>query len=150
MMRPIIVRLHSYNDRKAVWSARSALKYESISINENFAAEVEYIILIYAILKSAIHSIRFERKTFTYCDTIVQCNQSYSIEDLHKLPHDLHPSNLSKKENDQWLISGDILSQHNYLYKLTRVNSFIMTLNLIPQKQHISILRQRECMIRHV
>ena len=50
---PIIVRFQSYNDRKAVWSARSALKNESISINENFAAEVEYkMILIYPILKA--------------------------------------------------------------------------------------------------
>ena len=46
-------------------------------------------------------------------DTIVLNNQSYSVEDLHKLPHDLHPSNLSKKENDQWLIFGGILSQYN-------------------------------------
>ena len=32
---------------------------------------------------------------------------------LHKLQHDLHPSNLSKKENDKWLIFGGILSHYN-------------------------------------
>ena len=34
--RPIIVGFHSYNDRKVVSSAQSALKNESISINKNF------------------------------------------------------------------------------------------------------------------
>ena len=112
--RPIIVRFHSYNDRKVVWSARSALKNESISINENFAAEVEYRRrLLYSILKAAKQSSRFEGKAFINGDTRVLNNQSYSVEDLHKLPHDLHPSNLSK--NDQWLIFGGILIQYNCL-----------------------------------
>ena len=38
---------------------------------------------------------------------------SYNVEDQHKLPHNLQPSNLSKKENDQWLIFGGILIQYN-------------------------------------
>ena len=114
--RPIIVRFHSYNDRRVVWSARSALTNESISINENFAAEVEYRRrLLYPILKAAKQSNRFEGKAFINGDTLVLNSQSYSVEDLHKLPHDLHPSNLSKKENDQWLIFGGILSQYNCL-----------------------------------
>ena len=94
---PIIVRFHSYTDRKAVWSAQSALKNESISIN---VAEVEYRRrLLYRILKAAKQSSRFERKAFINGDTLVLSNhnQSYSVEDLHKLPHDLHPSDLSKK-----------------------------------------------------
>ena len=96
--RPIIVRFHSYNDRRVVWSARSALKNESISINENFAAEVEYRRrLIYPILKAAKQSSRFEGKAFINGDTLVLNNQPYSVEDLHNLPHDLHPSNLIKK-----------------------------------------------------
>ena len=105
--RPIIIRFHSYNDRKAVWYTRSALKNGSISINENFTAEVEYRRrLLYYILKAAKQSIRFEGKAFINGDTFVLNNQSYSVEDLHKLPHD--PSNLSKKENDQWFIFGCI------------------------------------------
>ena len=101
--RPIIVRFHSYNDRKVVWSARSALKNESISINENFAAELEYRRrLPYHIMKAAKQSRRFEGKAFINGDTLVPNNQLSNVEDLHiKLPHDLHPSNLSKKENDQ-------------------------------------------------
>ena len=97
-------------------NARSALKNESISINENFAAEVEYRRrLLYPILKAAKQSSRFEGKAFINGDTLVLNNQSYSVEDLHKLPRDLHPSNLSKKENDQWLIFSSILSQYNCL-----------------------------------
>ena len=70
---------------------------KSISINENFAAEVEYRrILLYPILKYAKQSRRFEGKAFTNGDTLVLNNQSYSVEDLHKLPHDVHFSNLSK------------------------------------------------------
>ena len=115
-MAPIIVRIHSYNDQKSVWSARSALKNEYISINENFAAEVEYRRrLLNTLMKAAKQSSRFKRKAFINGDTLVMNNQSYSVEDLHKPPHDLHPSNLSKKENDQWLIFGGILSQHNCL-----------------------------------
>ena len=138
--RPIIVsivRFHSYNDRRVVWSARSALKNESISINKNFAAEVEYRRrLLYPILKAAKQSSRFERKAFINGDTPVLNNQSYNVEDLHKLPHDLHPSNMSKKENDQWLIFGGILSQYNCLSNF--------------YKRKLSILRQPDLMIRHV
>ena len=114
--RHIIVRFQSYNDRKAVWSARSALKNESISINKNFASEVEYRKkIVYPILKAAKQSSRFEGKAFINGDSLVLNNQSNIVEDLHKLPHDLHPSNLSKKENNQWLIFGGILSQYNCL-----------------------------------
>ena len=35
--RPIIVCFHLYNDRKIVWSARSAMKNESISINKHIS-----------------------------------------------------------------------------------------------------------------
>ena len=111
--RAFTVRFHSYNDRKAVWFA---LKNESISIDENSAAEVEYRMRdIYPILKAIKQWSRFERKFFINCDTLVLNNQSYSVDDLHKLPHDLHPLNLCKKENDQWLIFGGILSQCNCL-----------------------------------
>ena len=78
--RPIIVRFQSYNDRKAVWSTRSALKNESISINENFAADVEYRRrLLYPIFKAATQSSRFEKKACingeTTCteQSVVQC-----------------------------------------------------------------------------
>ena len=88
--RPIIVRFHSYNDRKVVCSARFTLKNESISINENFAAKLEYRRrLLYHILKAAKQSSRFEGKAFINGDTLVLINQSYSVEDLHKLPHDM-------------------------------------------------------------
>ena len=71
--RPIIVRFHSYNDRSVVWSARSALKNGSISINENFAAEVEYRRrLLYPILKAAKQSSRFEGKAFINGDTLAK------------------------------------------------------------------------------
>ena len=73
--RPIIVRFHSYNDRKSAWSARAALNNEYISINENFAAEVEYRRrVLYPILKAAKQSRRFERKALINCDTLVVSN----------------------------------------------------------------------------
>ena len=73
--RPIIVRFHSYNERKSVWSARSALKNESISFNENFAAEVEYRRrLLYPIIKAAKQASRFERKAFINGHTLVLNN----------------------------------------------------------------------------
>ena len=62
---PIIVRSHSYNNRKAVWSARSALKKEYISINENFAAEVKYRRrLLYPILRAEKQFSWFEGNAF--------------------------------------------------------------------------------------
>ena len=60
--------------------------------------------LIYTILKAEKQSSRFEGSAFINGDALVLNNQSYSVEDLHKLPHDLHPSNLSKMENDQCFI----------------------------------------------
>ena len=93
----------------------SALKSESILINKKFAAEVEYRKrLLYTILKAAKQTSRFEREAFINGDTLVLNNQSYNVEELHKLLHDLHPSNLSKKD-DQWLIFGGILNQYNCL-----------------------------------
>ena len=41
------------------------------------------------------------------------------VQDLHKLSHDLHPYNLSKKENDQWF--GGILIQYNCLSNFYKI-----------------------------
>ena len=78
--------------------------------------------LLYPIPKAAKQSSRFERKAFIIGDTLVLNNQSYNVEDLDKLPHELHPLNMSKKENDQWLIFGGILSQYNSLSNVYQSN----------------------------
>ena len=51
-MRPIIVRVLDYNNKKLIWNKRFDIIDKTLSISENYATNIEYRMrLLYPILK---------------------------------------------------------------------------------------------------
>ena len=113
--RPVIVRFQSYADRQMVWSKRIHLKNKAFSLHENYANEVEYRRrLMYPILAEAKKSGKYNR-IYLNGDVLRIDGSDYTVDDLNRLPDDLHPSRFSRKENDDCIIFGGIHSSFNFL-----------------------------------
>ena len=79
---------------------------KTLSISENYANNIEYRWrLLYPIVKKAKQSPKYG-KAYIKGDSIIINNSTYSLDNLHKLPNDLHPKQFSYKENKDWLILG--------------------------------------------
>ena len=114
--RPIIVRFEQFSDKSEVWGKRFQLKDKNYSISENFANDVEYRRrLLYPVLVAAKKSGNYDKKAFLNGDVLLINNVAYTMDNIDELPKDIHPYNLSYKENDQWLIFGGMHSIFNYL-----------------------------------
>ena len=79
---------------------------KTLSISENYANNIEYHRrLLYPIVKKAKQSPKYG-KAYIKADSIIVNNSTYSFDNLHRLPKDLHPKQFSYKENKDWLIFG--------------------------------------------
>ena len=113
--RPIIVRFLDYNNKKLIWKKRFDIIDKTLSIGENDANNIEHRRpLLYPIVKKAKQSPKYW-KAYIKGDSIVVNNSTYSFDNLHKVPKDLHPKQFSYKENTDWLIFGGPLSVFNFL-----------------------------------
>ena len=116
---PIIVRFQQFSDRSAVWSKQFQLKDKNYSISENFASDVGYRRrLLYLVLVAAKKSGNYDKKALLNGDVLLINNLAYTMDNINELPKDIHPCNLSYKENDQWLIFGEMRSIFNCLSNL--------------------------------
>ena len=114
--RPLIVRFQHFADRKLIWSKRFQLKDKLHTMHENYASDVEYRRrMMYPILAAAKKSGKYVKAVYLNGDVLMINGRDYTIENLHELPKDLHPYQLSCKENGQWTIFGGIHSQYNFL-----------------------------------
>ena len=71
--------------------------------------------LLYPVLVAAKKSGNYDKKAFLNGDVLLINNVAYTMDNIDELPKDIHPYNLSYKENDQWLIFGGMHSIFNYL-----------------------------------
>ena len=112
-VRAMIVRFHSFDQRQAVWFSRKELASTSYSLNENFANETEYNRKkLYPIFKAARQLPEYE-KVFLVEDTLIVDNNRYTVDTIHLLPTNLHPRNYCCKSNNDTLVFGGIMSEHN-------------------------------------
>ena len=113
-IRLIIVRFYNFRDRQHVWGARSKLAGTPYGVAENFIGETEYNRKkLYPIFKASNKMQNYEKKVYMYEDTLILNNIRYTVNDLDKLPEDLHPKNFCTKSNDTTEVFGGILSEHS-------------------------------------
>ena len=88
--RPIIVRFLDYNNKKLIWNKRFDIIDKTLLISENYNIE-HHRRLLYPIVKKAKQSPKYG-KAYVKGGSIVVKKNSYSFDNLHKLPKDFHPS----------------------------------------------------------
>ena len=69
---------------------------------------------MYPIMSAARRSPNFH-KVYLNGDVLRVDGIDYTVESLHNLPEEIHPSNFSVKENEQWQVFGGIHSSFNFL-----------------------------------
>ena len=112
--RPIIVRFQNFSDCGV--GKRFQLKDKNYSISENFANDIEYRRrLLYPVLVAAKKSGKYDKKAFLNGDVLLINNVAYTMDNIDDLPKDIHPNNLSYKENEEWLVFGGMHSIFNCL-----------------------------------
>jgi ribA/ribD-fused uncharacterized protein len=96
--RPILVRFAKLCDRNTVWSMRRNFQNTKIIVKEDLAPETEENrrILI-PVLKGAR---QLEMSATLTRDTLIINKEKYTVNNLHKLPESLKPSNLATKSTD--------------------------------------------------
>ena len=99
--RSIIIKFHYYGDRQLVWSKRSVLRGKTVWVSENFPSEIEKRrALLRPIWKEAKQMAEYRGKAFINVDKLVLNGQSFSVDQLHRLPEKLQPENVATKTVD--------------------------------------------------
>lgn len=113
--KPIIIRFHDFNDRKSVWLGRFRLKGTSYVILEDFPARIEANRrILYPIFKTALNS-DVHHDVYLNGDILSIGGRRYTVDNLDRLPKDLHPIGLSERSSDTVLLFGGVLSRFNPL-----------------------------------
>ena len=114
--RPIIVRFSDFSDRQWVWVKRSALKNTKFSLQENFAAAVEYNRRkLYPIFNAARKMEAYGNKVSLNGDTLIIDSKRYHVGMMDTLPGNLHPKNFTHRSNDSTYVFGGLLSEYSSL-----------------------------------
>ena len=128
--RPIIVRFEHFSDRKIIWGKRFNRAGSSFSMNEHFARSVQYKRnKLYPILTKARKSGKYNKKAYLNGDTLRINDQDYSVDDLEKLPADLHPHTLSYRANQEYIVFGGIHSEYNFLSNYSKLKDPLVVNN---------------------
>lgn len=99
--RSIIIKFHYYGDRQTVWTKRSTLKGKKIWVSENFPIEIEKKrAILRPVLNEARQLPEYRGKAFMNVDKLILNGQSYSVEQLQRLPLQLQPENIATKTVD--------------------------------------------------
>ena len=99
--RSIIVKFHYYGDRQLVWSNRGKLKGKKMWVSENFPVEIEKKrAILRPILNEARQMQQYRGKVSIKIDKLVLNGQTYSVDQLHRLPPQLQPENIATKTID--------------------------------------------------
>ena len=94
--RPIIVKMHWFQDRKVIWESKSHLKGTEFYINEDFSDLTESRRRdLYPILKAARNNAKYRDNVSINVDRLILNGRTYTVEQLNSLPADLQPSNLA-------------------------------------------------------
>ena len=128
--RPIILRFEHFSDRKTIWGRRFKLAGTSFSMSEHFARSVEYKRnKLYPILSKAKKSGNYNRKAYLNGDTLRINDQDYTVDDLEKLPADIHPRTLSNRTNQEYIVFGGIHSEYNFLSNYCKLKEPLVVKN---------------------
>ena len=96
--RSIIVKFHYYGDRQLVWSKRSQLRGKKVWVAENFPVEIEKKrTILRPIWREAKQMAEYRGKAFINVDKLVLNGQSFTVEQLHRLPEKLQPENIATR-----------------------------------------------------
>ena len=100
-VRGIIAKFAFYQDRELVWKKRFSLKGTNIWISEDYPAEIQAIRRrLFPIMRAAQSEAKesgITRKVSLSFDKLVLDGKVFTINDLHKLPKNLRPENISTK-----------------------------------------------------
>ena len=138
------MRFYNFGDRQQVWGAHSKLAGTPYGVAENFTGKTEYSRKkLYPIFKAAKKMQNYEKKVYMYENTLILNNIRYTINDLDKLPEDVHPKNFCTKSNDTTEVFGGILSEHstfsNWSPSQIKYNNHVY-INLEQAYMHIKAL----------
>ena len=115
--RTVIIKFHWFGDRTAVWQARKNLKGSNIFIKEDFPKEIEdKRRILRPVLQKALSS---GKEAFLNVDTLIIDKMRYTVNDLSKLPRDLHPENIATVELGNMLLFFGGQSPLSNFYKST-------------------------------
>jgi len=114
--RPIIVRFNDFSDRQWIWGKRSLLKDTKFSVQENFAADVEYNRRkLYPIYHAARKSQEFSGKVSLNGDTLILNGNKFTVNNLEELPEEFHPRKFTYRSDESTYVFGGILSEYGSL-----------------------------------
>ena len=115
--RPIIVRFQRYSDRILIWNGRFVLKNNhQFNISENFPGNIGYNRRkLQPIYKRAKQIGEYNRNISLRGDRLYVNGNTYTIDNIEKLPENIHPKHLCTMENEGALVSGGLLSEYSFL-----------------------------------
>jgi len=100
-VRGIIAKFAFYEDREMVWRKRFSLKGSKLWILEDYPAEIQAARRrLYPIMRAAQSEARdsgITRKVSLSLDKLILDGKVFTINDLHNLPTNLRPGNISSK-----------------------------------------------------
>lgn len=111
--RSILVRFRSFTDRSMVWSARLKLKETRISLAESFDTETAYNRRkLFPIFKKAIS---VSKKVTLKGDRLYVDGNQYGVDCLEKLPEEIHPKHMTRRQDGKTLVFGGYIVNMNPL-----------------------------------
>ena len=93
--QPLIVQFNYSVDRDKVWQARKNLSGSNISLREDFPEEI--VARRNALYPIMMKARDLKHKAFLRADKLVIDDRTYTIENLHTLPKELDPANITTK-----------------------------------------------------
>ncbi len=100
--RPLIVRFQTTGDRNRIWNTRRELKGTNIWIKEDFPAATEANRKrLYPILREAKVQ---GKKASLIADKLIVEGQSYTVNDLYRLPGNLRPDKAAVRHTNRYVM----------------------------------------------
>ncbi len=94
--RPIIIKMHWYADRQAIWARKGALKESPYFINEDYSDVTENKRRqLYPVLKAAKSNPWYRDNAFINVDRLILRGRSYTVDQLKDLPGDINPAQIA-------------------------------------------------------
>ena len=94
--------MHWFADRQEIWSRKRLLKGSSVYITENFSEDTERKRRqLYPIVKEARSRQEYREKVSLQVDRLILNGQSFTVDNLEKLPDDLQPTKLATQETEK-------------------------------------------------
>ena len=93
--RPVIFKLHYYDEREKIWQNRRKLQGHNIWLQEDFP---EAIRQKGSVLAPVVKAAKAQgKKAFLSVDRAIIDDQVYTTKSLHRLPSNLQPANLAQR-----------------------------------------------------